>query len=211
MRLFSYQLRSLILLVLDISLLVIIVLLTVLIAETATTKGIPEVLEIKSDGTTTWYEDPSIKLRENYIPTDAVYIKTIKNFIRGMRMVESFYDNNEELVKTVLLTTTGSAYKQIQEHLKDNNPFDLSKNKKVDVPYNSISVTKISQDQWKASWRERTYDTNGNLTMEADYEAVLHTRLLDVKDTGGELNAKVYNPLGIYIYDYDIDLLKKLK
>ena len=46
--------------------------------------------------------------------------------------------------------------------------------------------------------------------MEADYEAVFHTTLGTVRDTGGANSPKNYNPLGIFVYDYDIDLLRKL-
>ena len=205
------KVKSTLYLIIDGVLLVIIMLLAVIIADIASNIGTPEILEIKHDGSATWYTEDSIKLKdEDYVPTDAVYIKTLKNFIRGMRMVESFYDNNEKNVKTTLLTSIGTASKMVEKRLEENNPFKLSETKTVDVPYNSITITKITQSQWKASWRERTYDKNGTLIEENDYEAVLHTKIKPTKDLGGELNPKVYNPLGIYIYDYDIDLLRKL-
>lgn len=203
--------KSTIYLIIDGVLLVIILLLAIIIADIASNVGTPEILEIKHDGSAQWYTENSIKLKEeDYEPTDAVYIKTLKKFIRGMRMVESFYDNNEKNVKTTLLTSTGTASKMVEKRLEENNPFELSETKTVDVPYNSIAITKITQSQWKASWRERTYDKNGVLISENDYEAVLHTKIRPTKDLGGDLNPKVYNPLGIYIYDYDIDLLRKL-
>lgn len=205
------KVKSTLYLIIDGVLLVIIMLLAVIIADIASNIGTPEILEIKHDGSAAWYTEDSIKLKdEDYVPADAVYIKTLKNFIRGMRMVESFYDNNEKNVKTTLLTSIGTASKMVEKRLEENNPFKLSETKTVDVPYNSITITKITQSQWKASWRERTYDKNGTLIEENDYEAVLHTKIKPTKDLGGELNPKVYNPLGIYIYDYDIDLLRKL-
>ena len=205
------KVKSTLYLIIDGVLLVIIMLLAVIIADIASNIGTPEILEIKHDGSAAWYTEDSIKLKdEDYVPADAVYIKTLKNFIRGMRMVESFYDNNEKNVKTTLLTSIGTASKMVEKRLEENNPFKLSETKTVDVPYNSITITKITQSQWKASWRERTYDRNGVLIEENDYEAVLHTKIKPTKDLGGELNPKVYNPLGIYIYDYDIDLLRKL-
>lgn len=203
------KLSGSILLLLDILLMFVIVVLAIFIAIIAGDIGQPEILEIRENGKGKWYEEP-IKLQENYIPTDAAYILVIKDFIRGLRMVESFYDTNEYLVARALMCSTGSANKKLQEKLEAENPFELAGTTRIDVPYNSITVTKISQTQWKASWRERTYDNNGTKTMEADYESVFHTVLLDNEDTGSTLSPKKYNPLGIYIYEYDIDLLRKL-
>ena len=100
------KVKSTLYLIIDGVLLVIIMLLAVIIADIASNIGTPEILEIKHDGSAAWYTEDSIKLKdEDYVPADAVYIKTLKNFIRGMRMVESFYDNNEKNVKTTLLTS----------------------------------------------------------------------------------------------------------
>lgn len=203
------KLSSGILLLLDILLMFVIIALAVLIAIIAGDIGQPEVLEIRENGEGAWYEDP-VKLQEDYVPTDAAYILVIKDFIRGLRMVESFYDTNEYLVARALMCSTGNANKKLQSKLETENPFDLAGTTRIDVPYNSITVTKVSQIQWKASWRERTYDNNGNKIMEADYESVFHTVLLENEDTGSTLSPKKYNPLGIYIYEYDIDLLRKL-
>lgn len=203
------KLSSGILLLLDILLMFVIIALAVLIAIIAGDIGQPEVLEIRENGEGAWYEDP-VKLQEDYVPTDAAYILVIKDFIRGLRMVESFYDTNEYLVARALMCSTGNANKKLQSKLETENPFDLAGTTRIDVPYNSITVTKVSQTQWKASWRERTYDNNGNKIMEADYESVFHTVLLENEDTGSTLSPKKYNPLGIYIYEYDIDLLRKL-
>lgn len=198
------------LLLADIIVFLLIIGLTVLAGMAARSTGKAEVLEIREDGTAVWYEDAD-KLQEDYIPTDASYELVIKDFIRGLRMVEAFYDNNEYLVKRALCCVAGKASDLLHEKLEAENPFELSESKTVDVPYNSITVTKISQTQWKASWRERTYDKNGEMTMEADYESVFHIYLQESPDIRGiYMNPKEYNPLGIYIYDYDIDLLKKL-
>lgn len=169
----------------------------------------PEVLEIGHNGEGLWYEEP-IKLHENYIPTDEAYEKLLKEFIRGIRMVGGFFDINQELVLKALFCSTGNAYQMMKKSLEEQNPFEVSNSYTIDVPLNSITITKISQNQWKASWRERTYNRSGEKTMEADYEAVFHTTLGNVPDTKDMNNPKDYNPLGILVYDYDIDLLRKL-
>lgn len=198
------------LLLADIIVFILIIGLTILAGLAAKSTGKAEVLEIRESGTAVWYEDAE-KLQDDYIPTDAAYELAIKDFIRGLRMIEAFYDDNEYLVKRALCCSTGNASAMLQEKLETENPFELYETKTVDVPYNSITVTKISQTQWKASWRERTYDANGTLTMEADYESVFHIMLTESPDLKGSyINPKEYNPLGIYIYEYDIDLLKKL-
>lgn len=198
------KISSILLLIADILLMLIVVVLTVVVGMVGSEVGQPEVLEIREDGTSTWYEEP-IKLQENYVPTDAAYELVIKDFIRGLRMIDTYYDSNEYLVMRALRCSTGQASLDLQASLEENNPFELAESKSIDVPYNSISVQKISQTQWKVSWRERTYDSKGNKTMEADYEAVVHTKLIDTTE-----NMKEYNPLGIAVYEYDIDLLRKL-
>lgn len=206
----GHKLASSLLLLGNILLMAIIAGMAILIAIEAEAVGQPEILEIRENGDAAWYEDP-VKLQEDYVPTDEAYILVIKDFIRGLRMVESFYDTNEYLVARALMCSTGNASAKLQARLEEENPFELSESTRIDVPYNSITVTKISQTQWKASWRERTYDTAGNKTMEADYESVFHTVILENSDIkGSTLNPKKYNPLGIYIYEYDIDLLRKL-
>ena len=204
------KLSSLLLLLLDVLLFLTIIGLGCLVGWLGKqVRSQPEILEIRADGTAQWYEDP-IKLQEDYIPTDAVYEKTLKDFVRGMRMVEKFFDTNQELVLNALFCSTGKAYEKLSASLEAQNPFEVGENMRIDVPENSIRVTKVSQSQWKVSWRERTYNKNGEKTMEADYEAVFHTTLGTVRDTGGANSPKDYNPLGIFVYDYDIDLLRKL-
>lgn len=201
---FGQKISSALLLIADILLMLIVIILAVIVGMVGSEVGQPEVLEIREDGTSTWYEEP-IKLQENYVPTDAAYELVIKDFIRGLRMIDTYYDSNEYLVMRALRCSTGQANIDLQASLQENNPFELSGSKSVDVPYNSITVQKINQTQWKVSWRERTYDSAGTKTMEADYEAVVHTTLITPAES-----VKEYNPLGIVIYDYDIDLLKKL-
>lgn len=204
------KLSAVLLLIIDIVLMLTVVGIACLVGALGKqVRSMPEVLEIREDGSAAWYEDP-IKLQDDYVPTDAVYEKTLKKFVRGMRMVEGFFDTNEDLVLNALFCSTGPAFVQLSASLEAQNPFDLAGSIRIDVPENSIKVTKVSQNQWKVSWRERTYDQNGTKTMEADYEAVFHTMLGSVADTGGERNPKSYNPLGIFVYDYDIDLLRKL-
>lgn len=204
------KLSALILLIIDIVLVMTVFGIACLVGALGkNVRAMPEVLEIREDGTACWYEDP-IKLQDDYVPTDAVYEKTLKKFVRGMRMIEGFFDTNEDLVLNALYCSTGAAFVQLSASLEAQNPFDLAGSIRIDVPENSIRVTKVSQDQWKVSWRERTYDSQGTKTMEADYEAVFHTTLGTVSDTGGEKSPKSYNPLGIFVYDYDIDLLRKL-
>ena len=193
-----------ILLIADILLMLIVVALAFVVGMEGKEVGQAEVLEIKENGEGTWYENGE-KLRKDYVPTDAAYELVIKDFIRGLRMIESYYDSNEYLVRRALMCSIGDANSLLQASLLENNPFELSGSKRIDVPYNSITVEKISQTQWKASWRERTYDSTGKKTMEADYEAVFHTKL--VTSTGSR---REYNPLGIVVYEYDIDLLRKL-
>lgn len=189
---------------------VIVVALIVLVGNIGSqVRSMPEVLEIREDGNAEWFEEP-IKLRENFIPPDVFYEETLKNFVRGMRMVEGFFDTNQELVLHALFCSTGEAYTKLSTSLEAQNPFEVGDSMRIDVPKNSIRVTKVTQEQWKVSWRERTYDANGTKTMEADYEAVFHTTLGAVADTKNALNPKNYNPLGIFVYDYDIDLLRKL-
>lgn len=204
------KLSALILLIIDIILLMTVFGIACLIGALGKqVRAMPEVLEIRENGEARWYEDP-IKLQDDYIPTDAAYEKTLKKFVRGMRMVEGFFDINEDLVLNALYCSTGAAFVQLSASLEAQNPFDLAGSIRIDVPENSIKVTKVSQNQWKVSWRERTYDSQGTKTMEADYEAVFHTTLGTVSDIGGEKSPKSYNPLGIFVYDYDIDLLRKL-
>ncbi len=193
-----------ILLIADILLMLIVIALAFVVGMEGKEVGQAEVLEIKENGEGTWYENGE-KLRKDYVPTDAAYELVIKDFIRGLRMIESYYDSNEYLVRRALMCSVGNANDLLQASLLENNPFELSGSKRIDVPYNSITVEKISQTQWKASWRERTYDSTGKKTMEADYEAVFHTKL--VTSTGSR---REYNPLGIVVYEYDIDLLRKL-
>ncbi len=205
------KLLCFLLLIADIFAFFLVIALTVAAGYAAKTTGRAEVLEIRESGEAAWFEDAE-KLQDDFVPTDAAYELVIKDFIRGLRMVESFYDDNDYLVKRALSCTTGTAAAMFRKKLNEENPFKLSEIKTTDVPYNSITVTKISQEQWKASWRERTYDLKGEKTMEADYESVFHIRLEESPDFGTEheMNPKEFNPLGIYIYDYDIDLLQRL-
>lgn len=203
------RLLSKVLIVIEIMLAIVIALLCVLVIKTGKEAySVPQILEISNEGEGTWYQEP-IKLFYNYIPTDECYKKTLKKFVRGFRMVEGFFDTNEQLVKGALYCSTGQAQEYLQEKLSKENPFDKAKTVRIDVPENVIKVTKVTNNQWKVSWRERTYNSANIKIMEEEYEAVFHVIVIPHTLKSGE-EQKTYNPMGIYIYDYDIDLLRKL-
>ena len=66
-------------------------------------------------------------------------------------VVEGFFDINEDLVLNALYCSTGAAFVQLSASLEAQNPFDLAGSIRIDVPENSIKVTKVSQNQWKVS------------------------------------------------------------
>lgn len=169
-------------------------------------KSVPWVIELTQDGQATYYPD-AVKLLEDWTPNDATQRYFIKDFITRMRTVSIDNFQNQENAATVFSRTLNQASQKINDWYMQYNPITTSATEYIKVPAEEISITKYSDTQWRISWRETTYRrTDNRIIADAQYEALL-TVAFYTPDTERK---KIDNPIGMYVVDYDMALMRDL-
>lgn len=166
-----------------------------------------EVLEILPNGKSKYYDKP-IKVYEYKVPDVALQIRNIKSFIINTRGIPR---NGEVLVANGpygLGKATENAYTKASDYLISLNVFEKLGKVEIRIPDNEIICEQDGDYRWRVKWHELTIDTlNNSVLRDCYWQGVFYTKVKEPKN----VSEKLYNPIGFYITDYDIDLLKEQK
>lgn len=169
-------------------------------------KSVPWVIELTPQGEATYYPD-AVKLLENWTPNDATQRYFIARYVTNLRSVSTDNYQNQTNAGDVYAKSLNNAASLITEWYTDNNPITRSANEYVQVPSEEMSITQYSNTQWKVTWRETTYRrSDGMIIGDKQYEGIF-TVAFYTPDTE---RTKRENPIGMYVVNYDIDLLRNL-
>lgn len=169
-------------------------------------KSVPWVIELSRDGQATYYPD-AVQLLENWTPNDATQRYFMRDFVQRMRTVSIDNYRNQENAASVFSKTLYQAVSKIESWYMANNPIQLSAQQYTQVPDEEVSITKLSDTQWRVSWRETTYRRSDNRIMgDAQYEGVF-TIAFYTPETERQ---RIDNPIGMYVTDFDISLMRNL-
>lgn len=167
-------------------------------------KTVPWVVELTPQGEVDYQLD-SISLRENWSPNDATQRYFISHYVINLRSISTDDYVIRSAVNDVYSKSLSNAISLIDSWYGENNPVYLKTLKTVHVPLEDLSVTLYKENQWKVVWREITYRrSDGQIIEDKQYEG-----FFSVAFYTPETERKVReNPLGMYVTDYSIKLLK---
>ena len=169
-------------------------------------KSVPWVIELTPDGEATYYPD-AVKLLEDWTPNDATQRFFMAEYIRNLRGVSTDNYVNRENAIDVFAKTLGNAAGLIDDWFMANNPIERSSSEYVLIPAEEISIVKYSDTQWNVTWRETTYRRSDRTIIADSMQQGIFTVAFYTPDTERKRRD---NPIGMYVVDYDIDLLRNL-
>lgn len=169
-------------------------------------KSIPWVIELTPQGEATYYPD-AVKLLEDWTPNDASQRYFMLKYVRDLRGVSTDNYRNQEAAGDVFSRSLDNASRMINDWYTQNNPIRRSADEYVLVPSEEMSITKLSDSEWRVSWRETTYRrTDREVIRDEQYDGIF-TVAFYTPDTERK---KIENPIGLYVVNYDISLLRDL-
>lgn len=167
-------------------------------------KTVPWVVELTPSGEADYLID-SISLRETWSPNDATQRYFIAHYVINLRSVSTDDNVIRSAVNDVYSRSLGNAVDLINAFYTQRNPTYLKTLQTVTVPVEDMSVTSYGGGKWKVIWRELTYRrSDGALLADSQYEGIFTVEFYTPET---ERKARE-NPLGMYVTDYDMKLLR---
>lgn len=173
----------------------------------AQAKTIPWVIEITEQGEATYYPD-AVKLLYDWEPNDTTQRYFMMKYIQELRGVSTDNYVNQANVLDVYNRTAGNAVNQIQKWFFEvSNPISRSATQYVLIPTEEMAITAYGNGKWKVTWRETTYRrSDRTIVGDCQYEGIFDVAFY----TPTTERSKRDNPIGLYITNFDIALLKNL-
>ncbi len=198
------DLKILILRIISIVLAVVTVLLIVaviIIAQYPKSQGY--VIEITPDGSAEYNSD-AVTLLEDWTPKDATINYFLRNFIIELRSVSSDPQIVTENIQKLYKCVTGNAARKATDYIEETDPRNRCKTETVDIAI--ASILPLSDTSYQVDFRETVWASGYRLVSDEHYRAVVHTTLY----TPTTLEQLTFNPIGLYITDFDVSLVKEI-
>lgn len=163
------------------------------------------ITEINDKGEASYYANP-IKVLNDGLPDVSLQRQVIKDFIIGFRGLSLDADMFEKNGNLALSKAEGKVESIIKNYYSGMDYEATIGKISVDVPSNEIIANELDEGHWFVKWRELKYDEGKNRILVSDdyYNGIIR---LHWRAPGSEYEKK-YNPLGIFIYEFDYDLLR---
>lgn len=169
-------------------------------------KRVPYVIEISDTGEAKYYEN-AVKLLDRWTPADSTQRYFLAHYITDLRSVSSDIYQNKTNVASVYSKTLAKAASVLENWYKNYNPIQRAEDVTVKIPIDEVSILKYSDTKWKLTWRETAIRKNDNIIVsDSQYEALLTVEYY-TPNTERQLRE---NPIGLYVVDIDVSLLKNL-
>lgn len=164
------------------------------------------VIEITPDGEATTDRD-AVTLLEKWSPKDNTVNYFLRNFTLRLRSVSSDTQINTQNVQLLYRQIAGGskAETKAKEFFKNNPPNDIAK-QNTTVQVKVSAIVPLSDTSYQIDWRETTWASGTRLTSDMSYRMVVHTEFYTPKT----VEQAAYNPIGLYITDFDITLIKEI-
>ena len=169
-------------------------------------KSVPWVIELTPEGEATYYPD-AVKLLEDWTPNDASQRFFMLKYVRDLRGVSTDNYRNQEAAGDVFSCSLENASRLINTWYQENNPIVRSADEYVIIPEEEMSIVQYSPTQWRVSWRETTYRRQDRRVIRDEQYEGIFTVAFYTPDTE---RRKIENPIGLYVTNFDISLLRDL-
>lgn len=180
---------------------VLLIVAVIIIAQYPKSQGY--VIEITPDGSAEYNSD-AVTLLEEWSPKDATVNYFLRNFIIEFRSVSSDPQIVTENIQKIYKYVTGNAARKTTDYIKETNPKTRQKTETVDIAVSSILP--LSDTSYQIDFRETVWASGYRLVSDEHYRAVVHTQFY----TPNTVEQLIYNPIGLYISDFDISLVKEI-
>ena len=158
-------------------------------------KSQPWVVELTSDGETTYKADV-VSALASWSPSDATQRYFVSHYISEMRTVSTDNNVNKQNANSVYARSVNSATEQVNLWYTQNNPITRAKNEYVLIPLDEMAVVRYSANQWKVTWRETSYRTSDKeIFADQQIEAIITVEFY-LPDTE---RRRRENPIGMYV------------
>lgn len=171
------------------------------IYERTQSKFIPYVVEVSELG-----QHLTSKIAERAAPVDARVIKaTLAQFINDLRMVTPDTTLQKTAIQNVYahLATDGPAIQKTTQFYGNEKTNPFRKAEKSLITVNILSVLPQTEKSWQVTWLEKEYDRKGVELGVIRRTSILQIAIKEPTETTTEEEIR-QNPLGIFIYNYDL-------
>lgn len=169
-------------------------------------KSVPWVIELTQDGEATYYPD-AVKLLEDWSPNETTQRYFMMDYVINLRSVSTDNYVNKDNAQQVFNKTLSLATDKVVDWYTVNNPIDVSANMYVQIPPEELSIVKYSPTQWQVTWRETGYRrTDHAIISDAQYQGIFNVAFY----TPDSERARRDNPIGMYVTNFDIALVRNL-
>lgn len=161
------------------------------------------VIELTPEGEAVYNPD-SVTLLEDWQPKDNTINYFLRNFITELRTVSSDPQIVQQNIQRLYHHVTGNATDKATEYIEETDP--RSRARKETVTIAIASILPLSDTTYQVDFRETVWGSNSKLKSDDHYRAVVHTAIY-IPSTQEQA---AYNPIGLYITDFDITLVKEI-
>lgn len=196
--------KMLILTTLVVTLAIMVIMLSVaVIIIAAYPKSQGYVIEITPEGESIYNPD-AITTLEEWEPNANTVNYFLRNWLTYLRSVSSDPQIVQQNVTRLYQVVTGTAADKATEYIEATDPIARSRNETVTIKI--ASILPLSDSTYQIDFRETVFTTQRTVRSDNHYRAVVHTALY----TPRTIEQQTYNPIGLYVTDFDITMVKEI-
>lgn len=196
--------KMLILTTLVVTLAIMVIMLSVaVIIIAAYPKSQGYVIEITPEGESIYNPD-AITTLEEWEPNANTVNYFLRNWLTYLRSVSSDPQIVQQNVTRLYQVVTGTAADKATEYIEATDPIARSRNETVTIKI--ASILPLSESTYQIDFRETVFTTQRTVRSDDHYRAVVHTALY----TPRTIEQQTYNPIGLYVTDFDITMVKEI-
>lgn len=161
------------------------------------------VIEVTPDGVAR-YDSDAVTLLEEWTPKDATINYFLRNFIVELRSVSSDPQIVTSNIQDLYHHVTDDASVKATDYIETTDPMSRRQRETVDIIV--ASIVPLSDTSYQIDFRETVWSGARRLVSDEHYRAVVHTQIY-IPRTVEQIT---YNPIGLYVTDFDIALVKEI-
>lgn len=161
------------------------------------------VIELTPEGEATYNPD-SVTLLEDWEPKDNTINYFLRSFITELRTVSSDPQIVQQNIQKLYHHVTGDATDKVTEYIEETDPRKRLRRETVTIAI--ASILPLSDTTYQVDFRETVWTGGTKLKSDDHYRAVIHTKIY-IPTTHEQVT---YNPIGLYVTDYTITLVKEI-
>lgn len=161
------------------------------------------VIELTPDGEAVYNPD-AVKLLDDWQPKDNTIHYFLREFIIELRSVSSDPQIVQQNVDKLYRQVTGDAVRKVTDYIEETDPIKRLRSETAVIKI--ASILPLSDTTYQIDFRETVFSSSKIIKSDNHYRCVAHTALYTPR-TEEQI---AYNPIGLYVTDFDITLVKEI-